>query len=72
MAPLDPGNIRTFSTALEDAAEGYNRYLVLYLIDARGEVLADAGNGALRDDTLDLIDPFREPGMGGSGNGRGL
>jgi HAMP domain-containing protein len=64
LGPLDPGNIKPFESSLNDTAEGYDRYLALYLIDAGGEVLASAGGSEPRADTLDLISPFAEAGMG--------
>jgi HAMP domain-containing protein len=64
LAPIDPDRAVSLAGPLEGAAEVHSRYLGLYVIDAQGEVLERVPEDLPIPDTLELVDPFQEAGMG--------
>ncbi len=64
LGALDPGQVGSLAGPLGGAAEVHGRYVVLYAIDAQGNVTASAPEGKPTPEALKFVEPFEEPGMG--------
>lgn len=64
--PINPDQAGSLVKSLEGAAEVHSRYLSLYMIDDRGEVMSAAGKGRPTAEPLKLVEPFETAGMRGA------